>query len=45
MILVKEKSGFAVYFNANTQSYTVFKDGKLLIGNKYKFSQEKSYVD
>lgn len=45
MILVNENKGFAVYFDANTQTYSVFKDGKFLIGNKYKFSQIKSYLD
>ena len=45
MILVKENKGFQVYFNSNTQSYSVFKDGKFLIGNKHKFSDVKSYLD
>lgn len=45
MFLVKENRDFAVFFDCNTQSYTVFKDGKFLIGNKFKYSQVKSYVD
>ena len=45
MILVKENKGFAVYFDYNSQTYTVTKDGKFLIGNKHKFSQIKSYLD
>jgi hypothetical protein len=45
MILVKENKGFAVYFDTNTQTYLVFKDGGFLIGNKYKFSDVKSYLD
>jgi len=45
MLLVKQKNGFSIYFNANTQSYSVFKDGKFLIGDKYKFSDVKSYLD
>ena len=45
MILVKENKGFQVYFNSNTQSYSVFKDGKFLIGSKHKFSDVKSYLD
>ena len=45
MLLVKENKGFQVYFNANTQSYSVFKDGKFLIGNKHKFSDVKYYLD
>lgn len=35
-IVVKENNGFCITFNANTQSYTVYKDGEFLIGNKYK---------
>ena len=45
MILVKQNKGFQVYFDANTQSYSVFKDGKFLIGNKHKFNGVKSYLD
>ena len=45
MILVKENKGFEVYFDSNSQTYSVTKDGKFLIGNKYKFSQVKSYLD
>ena len=45
MILVKENNGFAVYFDCNNQTYSVFKEGKLLIENKHKFSQVKSYID
>ena len=44
-MLVKENKGFQVYFNTNTQSYSVFKDGKFLIGDKHKFSDVKSYLD
>lgn len=45
MILVKENKGFEVFFNANTQSYSVFKDGNFFIGNKFKFSDVSSYLD
>lgn len=45
MILIGENKGFQVYFNSNTQSYTVIKDGKFLIGNKYRFKEVKSYLD
>jgi hypothetical protein len=45
MILVKENKGFTVYFDCNSQTYTVTKDGKFLIGDKHKFSQVKSYLD
>ena len=43
--LVGNKNGFHVYFDCDNQVYTVFKDGKFLIGNKYKFSDVKSYLD
>jgi hypothetical protein len=45
MILVKENKGFTVYFDCNSQTYTVTKDGKFLIGDKHKFIQVKSYLD
>lgn len=44
-MLVKQNKGFQVYFDATTQVYNVFKDGRFIIGNKYKFSQVKSYLD
>jgi hypothetical protein len=45
MILVAQNKGFKVYFDSNTQNYSVFKDGKFLIGDKCKFSQVKCYLD
>lgn len=45
MYLVKEKNGVAVYFNCNTQTYTVFKDGKILVGGKFKYSDVRAYVE
>jgi hypothetical protein len=45
MILVGSNKGFSVYFTVNAQTYTVFKDGKFLIGDKYKFREVKSYLD
>ena len=45
MVLVKENNGFAVYFDCNNQTYSVFKEGKLLIENKCKFIQVKSYIE
>lgn len=45
MILVKENKGFKVYFNPNTQSYSVSYGEKTIIENKYKFSDVKSYLD
>ena len=44
-LLVGQKGGFQVYFNPNSQTYSVYKDGQFLIGNKFKFSQVKSYLD
>lgn len=43
--LVGEKDDFSVYFDSNTQNYTVYKGDKILISNKYKFSEIKSYLD
>lgn len=45
MKLIAENKGFQVYFNCNKQEYTVFKDGKFLIGNKFKYSDVKCYID
>ena len=44
-MLIGENKGFAVYFNCQRQEYSVFKDGKFLIGGKKNFSQVKSYLD
>jgi hypothetical protein len=43
--LVGSNKGFNVFFNANDQTYTVFKDGKFVIGNKYRFTDVKCYLD
>jgi hypothetical protein len=45
MILVGENRGFEVYFSPNNQKYTIFKDGKFLIGDKYRFRDVQSYID
>ena len=45
LLTVGSNDGFDVYFDADSQSYSVYKDGKFLIGNKYKFSEVKSYLD
>lgn len=45
MVLIKENKGFSVYFNANTQTYSVYKEGKFIIGNKFKFADVKTYVE
>lgn len=41
---VGEKGDFAVYFEAVSQSYSVFKSGELLLSKKYKFSEVKTYI-
>lgn len=43
--LVGSNKRFNVYFNTNDQTYTVFKDGKFLIGSKYRFRDVKCYLD
>ena len=43
-IVVGSNNGFIVCFNANKQTYKALKDGKLLIGDKYRFSDVKSYL-
>lgn len=45
MKLIAENKGFQIYFNCNTQAYSVYKDGQFLIGNKYKYSDVKIYLD
>ena len=45
MKLIAKNKGFEIYFDFNTQSYEVFKDDKFLIGNNYKFSDVKSYIE
>lgn len=45
MFLVGENIGFAVYFNTEKQEYIVYKDKNLLVSNKYKFADVKSYLD
>ena len=44
-MLIGENDGFEVYFDCYTQTYTVYKDKKFLIGTKYKFSDVKSYLE
>jgi hypothetical protein len=45
MNLISENKGFQIYFDTFRQVYHVFKDGKFLIGDKYKYSQVKCYLD
>lgn len=44
-IIVGKNTDYVAMFNANTQSYNVFYKGKLLISNKYKFSEIVSYFN
>ena len=43
--LVGEKDDFKVWFNPSTQEYHVTKGSKVLVKNKWKFEQVKSYLD
>jgi len=45
MKLVAKNDPFSIYFDCEKQEYSVYKDGKFLIGNKYKFSDVKCYLD
>lgn len=42
---IGEKDDFTVYFDPIHQTYSVYKDGKFLIGNKYKYSDIRSYLE
>jgi hypothetical protein len=44
MIQIAEKNGFVIYFDCFKQEYSVYKDGKLLIGKKFKYSDVISYI-
>jgi hypothetical protein len=43
-LLGKNKDFFA-NFNPSTQSYTVFYKGKMLVRNKFSYSEIKSYLN
>ena len=45
MIHVGQKNGFEIKFDCNKQMYLVYKDGKLIIKDKYKYSDVKSYIN
>lgn len=45
MKLIAENKGFKVYFDCDKQVYSVYKDDKFFIGNKYRYIQVKSYLD
>jgi hypothetical protein len=44
MVVVSENKGFQIVFDAYTQTYTVYRDGKFIIGNKYRFVDVSTYV-
>jgi len=43
--IVKTKGEFTIIFNAETQTYRVLKAGKIIVKDKYKYIQVKSYVE
>lgn len=45
LVAKNEKKGTEIYFDANTQTYNVYRDGKFIIGNKHKYSQVQTYVE
>jgi hypothetical protein len=45
MELIGKNKEFTVVFNPDTQMYTVYKSGKMLISNKYRYRDIKSYLD
>ncbi len=36
---------FTATFDVSTQSYTVYKSGRMLVKNKFKFSDIQSYLN
>jgi len=44
MILIGKNSDFVVIFDCNRQVYDVFYKNKLLLGNKYKYSEIQPYL-
>lgn len=45
MKLIGKNTDFTAIFDTTAQCYTVYYKGKFLIGNKYKYSEIKSYLD
>jgi len=45
MKLVGSKKDIEIFFNAYNQCYTVFKNKKMLVTNKYKFSDVKTWIN
>jgi len=44
-ILVGQNKSNAAYFNAASQTYTVYSDGKLIVKDKYSFKDIKQYIE
>ena len=42
---IAENNGYQIYFDCSAQIYTVFKDNKIILTNKYKYSDVKCYID
>lgn len=42
---IAKNKGFEIFFNADTQTYTVYRNGEKFVTNKHKFSEVKSYLD
>lgn len=45
LVAENKKIGTKIFFNANTQCYSVYRDDKFIVGNKHKFSQVKTYIE
>lgn len=45
MILTGKNTDFIAIFDCTKQVYTVYKFGKIIVTNKYKFSEIQSYLN
>jgi len=43
-ILVGQNGRNAAYFNAQSQTYSVYKDGELILEGKHSFKDVKPYI-
>ena len=44
MKIIGQNKGFTVVFDCTKQCYTVYKDDRLLITDKFKYSDVQSYL-
>jgi len=44
LIAENKDKGIEIYFDCNVQTYSVYKNDKFIIGNKYKYSDVKCYL-